>query len=137
MILLDDNTTMITGDAMTIVTELALAADRAFELLNKASNDPDLPKKQAKRFVKLVQNIRDIRTEINPSNPGDVGAKEILASGKLPEIYPEEFFAQRLGQENGPSASSTRDRATPAADALRRAQEKLEKKNSKNSKKGN
>jgi hypothetical protein len=125
MILIDDNKTVIAGEALKVMAELAVLLDRlALELESKDAINlkyDDI----VNRFTRLVYNIKETRNgEI------DVVPREILKNNSLKDIFPEDFFnffnkGSRKTKDNSSTGKSSEEMLKEAMAKLNKAGENL------------
>jgi hypothetical protein len=130
MILIDDNKTVIAGEALKVMAELALVLDRLMlELGNKGNMNMDYDEIMD-RFIKLTYRIKEARGDMEDAIP-----QEVLKEHSLKDLFPEDFFeifgnmpGQNLGKKG--RASSQRSKNTSgksSEDMLKEAMAKLNK----------
>ena len=87
MIMIDERKTVIAGDAAKIITELATVIDRLIhEIVSKDGAKITYDELQD-RFNTIIKEVKKVRGDNDDINPN-----ELIASGKIREILPEEFF---------------------------------------------
>jgi hypothetical protein len=131
MILIDDKKTVIAGEALKVMVELALVVDRlALELEGKKGLASDYDE-LIDRFINLVYRIKKSR-----KGKADVLPQEILDNNSIKDLFPEEFFevfGNMPGESNNSSSFNT---SKSSKEMLEEAMAKLNKaKKNKNKKK--
>jgi hypothetical protein len=124
MILIDDNKTIIAGEALKVMTELALVVDRLMLELDNKDNIGMSYDDLIDRFIKLVYKIKKARR-----GKTDVLPQEILNENSLKELFPEDFFKVFGNMPNGKSQkrSDRRENEKSSEDMLKEAMAKLNK----------
>jgi hypothetical protein len=129
MILIDDKRTVIAGEALAILAEVAVLADRLIEELsaNQALNI-NYEELQGRLFetITKVRKYRGPKKEISPN--------EILVELDLKDIFTEEVFHNfsRAAKSRRTDTSSSKS----AEDMLKEAMKKLQKSKKKSKDKG-
>ena len=133
MILIDDNRTVIAGEALKVMTEIALVLDRLFEEISgrrsAATNKLDYDTLR-KRFDDLLDAVAEIRDN------EDLSPQEVYKHGKLEKLFPEDFFqSAKAGWGAGSSElGSSQRKSRKADDMLKEAMKKLEEAKAKTKK---
>jgi len=124
MILIDDEKTVIAGEAGRIMIELALVVDRFIHELDD-KNHPELEyDKTFKKFMELLQKIRDITSKKSNMSPND-----ILKDPMLNKLFKDGPFVVDKGSrgKSNSSSSSAEDLLKQAMDKLNKAKKKSKK----------
>lgn len=125
MILIDDKKTVIAGDAVKVLTEIAAVLDRLISEIAGKTNGPTYEEIYDKfdELMDIVQDIRGTREEFNP--------EEIVSDGKVQALFKETFFDLIGGTplSAGGKKRSYKEEAkneSSAEDMLERAMRKLQ-----------
>lgn len=121
MLLIDKEKTVIAGEALVVITELAAVLDRlVYEITEKKASGTIQYDHVIKKFMSLVAEVRDVRGDETDLNP-----HELIASGRLTKLFPEDFFNL---SDNGlfrDSSESKNISSDDASNALKKAMDKL------------
>jgi len=125
MIMIDDNKTVIAGEAIKIMTELATVLDRLLAEVSQKTGTPLEYEVILDRFMNLVSEVKEIRDaegeEINPN--------QIIDSNKIRKIFPEEFFELRghtTPRSGRGSEKASKDNSKSTSALLKDAMRKLD-----------
>jgi hypothetical protein len=121
MILIDDNKTVIAGEALRVIAELAMVVDRLVLELSDKKHVGLTYDDLVERFASVVYAVQGARGDSN-----DISPQEILDKVKLKELFPEDFW-KTFGSSSSKSKKSSSGKISEnsASDMLAEAMAKL------------
>lgn len=123
MILIDNEKTVIAGDAVKVLSEIAAVLDRLILEIASKNGGPTYDEVQEK-FAKLMDIVVDVRGTRKDFNP-----EEIIEDGKIQRLFKEEFFnlinRQPEPRRDRSGSRSSKSDSGDAEDMLERAMRKL------------
>ncbi len=127
MIMSGKKTTVITGEASLIITELAAILDRIISEISTKSSQVGTEieyDRMVEKFINIVQAVREIREEDPDMHP-----QAIIDSGLLDKAFTENFFNLKETRRVKDISSETdlQRKASSASDMLAEAMAKLNK----------
>lgn len=127
MIMSGKKTTVITGEASLIITELAAILDRIISEISTKSSQVGTEleyDKMIDKFINIVQAVREVREEDPDMHP-----QAIIDSGSLDKVFTENFFNLKETRRVKDTSLETdlQRKASSASDMLAEAMAKLNK----------